>query len=347
MIDHHAAVCNDFYMSKMRKSRAAFRQSTTIRELLMQSALAFTPSEEKIVQLLLTDYPTSGLGSASSLARRAGVSDPTVVRLVMKLGYEGFPDFQAKLLAEVEARLHSPLLMMEAKRPSGSNDHAILSYLGSVAAALQKSTAATPPRSYERAARLIMEAKGNVLLVGGRFSRHIAGMLAGYLLQFRPGVRDIGVLSPTDFDSLVDLGRRDVLIVFDYRRYQLDVISFATQAAKLGVRLVLFTDQWRSPVADFAELTIVSPLEVASPFDTMAPATAQIEALVATILSTLGEDERRRIERLEDVRHANAVTLDSNGPKGNQARRKIGPKPARQNASLMSPAHLMSIEKKP
>lgn len=91
-----------------------------IRDVLMRGDLALTPSEEKIVRLLLTDYPTSGLGTASSLARRAGVSDPTVVRLVVKLGYEGFPDFQAKLLAEVEARLHSPLLMMEAKTSRGS-----------------------------------------------------------------------------------------------------------------------------------------------------------------------------------------------------------------------------------
>ncbi|TIM93313.1 MAG: MurR/RpiR family transcriptional regulator, partial [Mesorhizobium sp.] len=151
--------------------------------------------EEKIVRLLLTDYPTSGLGTASSLARRAGVSDPTVVRLVVKLGYEGFPDFQAKLLAEVEARLHSPLLMMEAKRQSGSNDSAVLAYLDSVTTALQKATAATPVQTYERAARLLMEVKGEIVMVGGRFSRHIAGMLAGYLVQFRSGVRDLGVLS--------------------------------------------------------------------------------------------------------------------------------------------------------
>ncbi|RUX43874.1 MurR/RpiR family transcriptional regulator, partial [Mesorhizobium sp. M7A.F.Ca.CA.002.09.1.1] len=51
-----------------------------IRDVLMRGDLALTPSEEKIVRLLLTDYPTSGLGTASSLARRAGVSDPTVVR---------------------------------------------------------------------------------------------------------------------------------------------------------------------------------------------------------------------------------------------------------------------------
>jgi DNA-binding MurR/RpiR family transcriptional regulator len=333
-------------MSRTRNLRPAAGHGTTIRDVLMHPGPALTPSEERIVQVLLADYPTSGLGSASALARRARVSDPTVIRLVVKLGYRGFPDFQAKLLAEVEARLHSPLLMMEAKRPSGPNDSAVLTYMNSVAAALHKANAATPPRSYERAARIIMEARGSVLLLGGRFSRHIAGMLAGYLLQFRSGVRDIGVLAPPDFDALVDLGRRDVLVVFDYRRYQRDVISFATQAAGLCVRLILFTDQWQSPISESAELTIVSPLEVASPFDTLAPATAQMEALANTILSTLGDVERRRIEELDKVRHANAVTLDSDNARESAGSRVIGPKPTKRSSSRLAPAQLMSIDRK-
>lgn len=285
----------------------------SLRETLTQADLSLTPSEEKIVRLLLADYPTAGLGSAASLARRAGVSDPTVVRLVMKLGYRGFPDFQAKLLAEVEARLHSPLLMMEAKRQSAAEGNAVLSYLDSVGAAFDKSRTATPLQSYERAARLVMEAKGDVVLLGGRFSQHIAAMLAGYLTQLRPGIRDIGLLSTQAFDTLADLGRRDVLVVFDYRRYQNDVVAYARQAAGRGVRILLFTDPWLSPIAERAEVTIVSPLEVASPYDTLAPAMAQMEALVAQILSTLGEAARTRIERLEEVRRANAATLDDNG----------------------------------
>ena len=301
-----------------------------IRDVLMRQDLALTPSEEKIARLLLTDYPGAGLGSASNLARRAGVSDPTVVRLAVKLGYEGYADFQAKLLAEVEARLHSPLLMMETKRPPGPEDNPILAYLASVDAAMGKAAGITPLASYDRAARLIMEAKGEVVLIGGRFSRHVAGMFAGYLLQFRQNIRDIGVLSSQAFDILADLGRKDVLVVFDYRRYQLDVVSFARQAAARDVRIVLFTDQWLSPVAEFAETTIVSPLEVASPYDTLVPAIAQMEALTAHILSTLGDEARARIERLEEVRHANAVTFDSEPPRGG-ARTKPGPKSSRQD----------------
>lgn len=287
----------------------------SIRDLLLNGGQALTPSEEKIVRVLLTDYPTAGLATATSLAKRANVSDATVVRLVMKLGFEGFPDFQSKLLTEVEARLHSPLLMMETKRPDVSagegKEGAAIAYMRSVAAAMDKAVSATPINTYDRAARTIMEAKGQVVILGGRFSRHVAGMLAGYLAQFRTNVRDIGALSAGQFDELVDLGKRDVLVVFDYRRYQLDVVAFAGQAAARGVRIVLFTDPWLSPIADSAEVAIISPLEVASPYDTLAPAIAQMEALVTHILSTMSDQTRSRIEELESVRRENAVTLDN------------------------------------
>lgn len=306
----------------------------TIREILMRQDLSLTPSEEKIVRLLLAEYPTSGLGTATSLAKRTGVSDPTVVRLMMKLGFEGFPDFQSKLLAEVESRLHSPLLMMESKRFGRSNDNVVLAYLHSVGEVVDKSASITPLQSYDRATRLLMEARGDVVMLGGRFSRYLAGMFAGYLVQFRPNVRDLGVVSAQTLDTLADLGRKDVLVVFDYRRYQLDVVAYARQAAARGVRILLFTDQWLSPIADLAEVTIVSPLEVASPYDTLVPALAQMEALVARILSTLGDDARARIETLEEVRHANSVTLDSDSQESGvgSARREPGARKSRKSS---------------
>lgn len=284
----------------------------SLRDLLLKSSLSLTPSEEKIVQVLLADYPTAGLGTAAGLARRAGVSDPTVVRLAMKLGFQGYPDFQSKLLAEVEARLHSPLLMLEAKRHGGAveEEGAAAAYLRSVISGLEKAMLTTPLVVYDRAAKLVMDGKHGLSLLGGRFSRHLAGMLAGYLIQLRPDVRDLGALSPQAFDLLIDMDRRDVLVVFDYRRYQNDVVDYCRQAAARGVRIVLFTDPWLSPIAEIAEVTITSPIEAASPYDTLAPALAQMEAFVAHILAGMDRTMRRRIERLEEVRRANAVTLD-------------------------------------
>lgn len=302
----------------------------TIRDMLLAPDLSLTPSEERIVQMLLADYPTLGLGTAGNLAKKAGVSDATVVRLAVKLGFDGFPDLQRRLLAEVEARLHSPLLMMETKRPLGGEANIAESYLHAVSEVIDKTVSATPASTYERAARLVLDTKGKVVLLGGRFSRHLAGMLGGYLSQLRPGVVDLGAISAQTFDMLLDIGKKDLLVVFDYRRYQSDVVSFTQQAAGQGASIVLFTDLWLSPIAGQAELTIICPLEVPSPYDTMAPAMAQVEALTTQILAAIDDATRRRVERVEKIRRDNGVTLDADGGEKDAAARDFpGPKSAR------------------
>jgi len=281
-----------------------------LRDALIHPGFALTPSETRIVQVLLNDYPLSGLGAASSLAKRADVSDPTVVRLVVKLGFSGFPDFQAKLLEEVEARLRSPLALMGALRRGEDGDDTASAYLVSVSRGLERTRGLMPAQAYDRAADLIWQTRRQVLLLGGRFSRNLATMLAGYLNQLRRGVRDIGPLNPEAFDLLIDLDKRDLLIVFDYRRYQSDVIAFATQAAERGARILLFTDSWLSPIADFAEVTMTASIEVDSPYDTLAPAVAQMEAVVAHGMAAHSDAERKRMEAIERIRRTNAVTLD-------------------------------------
>ena len=82
--------------------------------LLKQRDATFTASERRVVAVLLANYPSAALTSISQLAGAAGVSDPTVHRLVLKLGFDGYPEFQRALLAEVDARMNSPLSRLES-----------------------------------------------------------------------------------------------------------------------------------------------------------------------------------------------------------------------------------------
>jgi DNA-binding MurR/RpiR family transcriptional regulator len=283
---------------------------TGVRGALTSNEIAFTKAEEKIVRLLLADYPTSGLGTATSLAKRAGVSDPTVSRLMVKLGFDGYADFQAQLLSDVEASWHSPLHMMQVRKPRDDKEGAAASFLRSVGFAVDAARNSTPAATFERIARMIVEAR-HIHLLGGRYSRHVAGLFAEYLFQFRSHVHDLGAVSAETLDKLADMTRKDLLIAFDYRRYQMDVVRYAEQAASQQVRIILFTDEWLSPIAHHAEITIMAPQEVTSPYDTIAPAIAQVEAVIATIVATMAQSVKSRIERLEKIRHDNKVTIDS------------------------------------
>jgi DNA-binding MurR/RpiR family transcriptional regulator len=292
-----------------------------IRDLLTRDGLELTPAETRIAQVLLTDYPIAGLGTATALARRAGVSDPTVVRLAAKLGFDGFASFQAKLLGEIESGLQSPLMMMETKRPAAQGRGVAQAYIRSVAEGIGATADMVVPQAYERAVQLIMDTKGRVLLLGGRFSRFVAGMLASYLSQFRPNVVSIGALSSASFDLLLDVDARDTLVVLDHRRYQTDVIRFSEQAVERGAQLVLLTDTFRSPLSAKAKVSLIARLEAGSPYDSLAPAVAQIEALVAHIVASDSRGRRARVQELEHIRARNAVTIESSGEQDGRSRK--------------------------
>ena len=108
----------------------------------------------------------------------------------------------------------------------------------------------------------------------------------------------MGMLGVESFDTLIDIDRSDVLVVFDYRRYQTDVIRFAEQAVSRRAALVLFTDTWQSPLAGLAQTVITGETEVNSPYDSLVPGLAQVEALAKQILAVTGDSVRARIERI-------------------------------------------------
>lgn len=289
----------------------------TIRDRLTDGGIAFTRAELKIVRQLLSNYPAAGLNTVAYLATAAGVSNPTVVRFANTLGYEGYAEFQAALLGEVQERMSSPLSMLDTRKPSVEQENFYQYFLGASIHALESSMQMLPAHDFEASIDVAADLAIRVHCLGGRFSGFLAGLLWSHMKQLRPEVRWINGTHADQVDQLVDLGKRDALFVYDYRRYQIDTIRFARQAAKQGARIVLFTDRWVSPIAEFASVTLMAPVETVSPYDTMVPAVAQTEALIAGLTARLAGQSRSRIERMEELRRSYAITEDAYGTPSN------------------------------
>ncbi|MCR6498005.1 MurR/RpiR family transcriptional regulator [Shinella sp. CPCC 101442] len=285
-----------------------------IRDRLTDGEITFTRAELKIVRQLLSNYPAAGLNTVAHLASAAGVSNPTVVRFANKLGFEGYPEFQAALLGEVQERMSSPLSMLDTRKPSLEQENFYQYFLRASIHALESSMQMLPPDDFEAAIDAAADLSMRVHCLGGRFSGFLAGLLWSHMKQLRGETRWINGSQADQVDQLVDLGKRDVLFVYDYRRYQIDTIRFARQAAKQGSRIVLFTDRWVSPIAEFASVTLMAPVDTVSPYDTMVPAIAQTEALIAGLTARLANQSRSRIERMEELRRSYGITEDAYSP---------------------------------
>lgn len=263
-----------------------------------------SPGERKVARALLATYPVAGLETAAELAQRSSVSTPTVVRFVARLGFEGYAAFQRALMREVHAQMGSPLEQY-AQREAVPGGDELLPYLAKTLAATVDATfAELPPSELERALELLVAAQTSVHVVGGRFSHVLADYLVAHLQLLRPHV---SAVSGTEFarTSLVsDVTRNDVLVVFDYRRYDPATARLAAEFAAAGGCVVLFTDPWLSPVAEVATAVLPSRVESPSPFDALTGAFALVEALITTLTERLGEQGRRRVETTEAIRAA-------------------------------------------
>jgi DNA-binding MurR/RpiR family transcriptional regulator len=281
-----------------------------IRDRLTDGSVPLTRSDLKVARALLSNYPAAGLNTVAHLAQAAGVSGPTVVRFVGRLGFEGYPDFQQALLGEVQERMSSPLSMMNAGKGAVVPDNLYLDSMRSAAHAVETAMSMLPSAGFDKAVDLATDLALSVHCIGGRFSGYLAGMLWSHLKQLRPGCHWVRGSRADQVDALVDIGRRDLVIVYDYRRYQNDTIRFARTAAAQGAKVVLFTDPYASPITGVADVILTAPVESLSPFDTMVPALAQTEALIAALTVRLSGRSRGRIEKMETLRRASSVTED-------------------------------------
>lgn len=281
----------------------------SVAERLRSRLGELTHAERKVARALMADYPVAGLEPVAKVAAAAGVSPPTVVRLVAKLGFDGYTEFQQSLKTEVSVRLSSPL-EMHADRPGADPGGVLPRTEQLLCSGIRSSFARLPPGEFDEAVRLMADPRRRVTLIGGRFSTMLAEYLAAHLKILRPGVQVLPAGGPDRVSSMLDIGRRDVVAAFDYRRYQLDTARLGMTAKDQGATLVAFTDPYLSPLAARADVILISSVQSPSPFDALTPAVALVEALIAALVDRLGDAPRARMAHYDAL---NGGTVDGTG----------------------------------
>jgi DNA-binding MurR/RpiR family transcriptional regulator len=288
---------------------------TRVAELVRSRLNSLSPAERKLARVLLASYPIAGLESVARFAERAQVSPPTVTRFITKLGFSGYPEFQETLRHEVQARLSSPLTRYRDDQPERGTESMLSDALDVAAENLKATVDVLSHRDVNEAVEIVGDVRRRVLVLGGRVSAPLARYLAAQLHLLRPGIGLVDSERSAPAQQLIDMRKGDVLIVFDYRRYQSDTIESARVAAAQGCNVILFTDPWLSPASAFARQVIVTSVDMVGPFDSLVGAMAVVEGVVAAVLSRLGPRAQSRMQSLERLR-AGDVLADADQPSG-------------------------------
>ncbi len=262
---------------------------------------ALTRAEKQLAETLLDNYPVSGLGSITTVAENAGVSTPTVARMVQKLGFKGFPDFQSRLHQELEATISNPITKHDRWAASAPGTHTLNRFADAAMNNMRETLSQIEPQEFDEAVALVADRKRSVYLLGGRITRAVADYLFTHLQVIRPGVTEIASNASAWPHYVLDMRHGDVLILFDIRRYEQEMETLAKSARDRGVEIVLFTDRWSSPVAKSASKVFRSQIEVPSAWDSSVVILFLVEALIEAVQSSNWDATRDRMKTLEGL----------------------------------------------
>jgi DNA-binding MurR/RpiR family transcriptional regulator len=263
-------------------------RATSVVDRVRRGLPELTRAERRVARTVIAGYPVSGLGTVADLAAMSATSSASVVRLVQKLGFEGYSQFQSAIRDELATRSSGPAARIERGDASWT-EPGTLARVASAAAQTVASIQETIPESeFEAAVELLSDPGRPVTFLGGRVTGLLGEYLQHHLGRARPHVRTFPLDSRGRHSALLDISRRDVLVVLDVRRYDPDVAAIATGASSRGATVVLLTDVLMSPIASIAQVVLPTRVDAPSPFDTTVAMLVVLEALATAAVARLG-----------------------------------------------------------
>lgn len=266
-----------------------------------------TPAERQVTSVLMRDYPVAGLQSVTKFAEAAQVSTPTVIRLAQKLGFSGFSDMQEQLREEAAAQIKRPILKGGGWPKERGDSHAFRDFAEAVFDNLNRTIERMDPITFDAIAGLLSSPKKRIYLSGGRITRSNADYFFNHLQIIRADVTLLSSSPNVWPQFLLDMGRNAVLVIFDIRRYEQDLEKLAQLTKERGATIVLFTDQWGSPISNKADHVLNALVEVPSSWDSTVAINLIVEALVAEVQRRRWGAAKERIEALEDMFKATRI----------------------------------------
>ena len=216
-------------------------------------------------------------------------------------------DFQARLHHELEATLSSPITKHDRWAANAPGTHILNRFADAIMTNLRQTLSQVETAEFDGAAALLADRQRSIYIIGGRITKALADYLFTHLQVIRPLVTQIAS-NPSSWPHYVlNMKAGDVLVIFDIRRYEQEIETLGRAARERGVEIVLFTDQWASPVAKAAAKVFRVHIEAPSAWDSSVVTLFIVEALIEAVQSSGWEETSGRMKTLEGLFEASRL----------------------------------------
>lgn len=266
--------------------------------LINEKFQAMSKGHKQIADYILSHYDKAAYMTAIKLGDSAGVSESTIVRFAMALGFEGYPELQKALQDMVRNKLTTIQRMdMTAEL---SESMLLRSVLKADLNNMKLTIDEINTDIYEEIVDEVYAAK-KVYIMGARSSAPLAQFLGYYLNFILENVRVVTSNVNDILEQVIHIGEDDVLICISFPRYSRKIIEAVKFAKKRKSSIISITDSYKSPLTKYSKLSLTATSDIASFVDSLVAPMSLINALIVSIGLRKKQEVEEHFMELEKI----------------------------------------------
>lgn len=274
--------------------------ATDILATIHNRMASFSKGQKRIANYIAVSYDKAAFMTANKLGKMVNVSESTVVRFAVELGFDGYPSMQKALQEMVRTKLTAVQRIGVANDRLGGQDvvsmvlHSDMESIRMTSDALDRSVLASAVESINRARR--------IYIVGVRSSAAIAAYMDFYFRNIFDNVRLVESTATSEMmEQMLHVGKGDVVIGISLPRYSSRTVKLLEFARDSGAEVVVITDSAEAPAAKLAHHTLTAKSDMVSVVDSLVAPMSLVNVLIVAIGHRKEQEMSRIFENLEKI----------------------------------------------
>ena len=256
--------------------------------------------QKKLAAYIIDNYDKAVFLTAAKLGKITGVSESTVVRFAVSLGYSGYPEFHKSLEELVKNRLNS-IQRMEVAYGRISQSEILETVLQSDMEKIKLTMEHMDAAAFENAVETILQAH-NIYVIGIRSCAPLAEFLGFYLNLIFDNVKLLHTNSTSEiFEQMIRINHQDVIIGISFPRYSMRTLKAMEFANNQNAKVITLTDSVHSPMNLYSSCNLIARSDMASIVDSLVAPLSIINALIVALCMKKQTDVMDTLKRLEKI----------------------------------------------
>ena len=268
--------------------------------ILQEKEPTFSKGQKRIARYITDSYDKAAFITANRLGKTVGVSESTVVRFAVDLGFDGYPSMQKAMREMVLNRLTSVQRIEVANNRLGDQD-VVSMVLHADMEKLRQTSETISREEFNTAVDAILKAK-RVYILGVRSVAPLANFLGHYLNYMFNNVHVISGFSAGEmFEKIVSVNSEDVIIAFSFPRYSASTTKGARYCRSAGATVIGITDSKESPLGQCSDHILVAKSDMVSLVDSLVAPLSLVNALIVAIAAKREKELSQTFANLERI----------------------------------------------